>query len=908
MRLVNRDRHSALLFSIFIFFILQFVTAAVRGQSIYVDPHPDHPDPFAIFLASSSVSVEIHEGVAHTTLVQVFANPNNWSAEGRYLFPLPEGAAVTDFKLTMDGVAVSGQVLDREKAASIYMDIVRRIRDPALLEYLGNRVFQARIFPFEPNGTRTLTLSYAQILPREGDYHVFRYLTGQGTSQGYRRFGRRGSSGIPVQGSPSGNINQASRFVIEGTITDDRSIQSIYSPTHKLAVEQSSPDSVYFSGEGNLLVSKGFTLYYACGVDNDIGISVMAHRPEGEDGYFLLTISPGWKEEEKTRVPRDLIFALDISGSMGSSNKLEQAIGALDFGLGTLDSQDRFGLVTYNSTVKQWRQNLTHATPRDVSEAREYIKSLEAGGGTNIEEALSQASFLAREADADDGGNGSSRPIYVVFLTDGLPTVGECDPEILIAQSGENLPHSVRLFTWGVGTNVNVYLLDHLAGNHNGSSTYIYPFQNLEVKVSAFFERISRPVLTDLNLDFDGVEVHDLFPYQLRDLFRGNQITVMGRYSRSQSPVITLGGLQDGRDRSIISRIELPEIDTTTEFLAPLWAQRKVGFLLEQIRLNGYSEELRSEVVTLGEKYGLVTPYTGYLVTEPENVTRNTAAPPADYIDRGLMNVHYRSGSGAGGNRSRISGKVTDSSTGVPLAAVNVFVLSTDDIPTSMGAFTNSEGDYVILDVPPGRYNVRASMMGYRTKSIDSLVVAAGMISGQDITLNATVLNVGEIVTVTAFRDMIQRDVTSAQVSFMIDEIERMAIASTSDILSLQTNTITLPDTSLYTNRAGISQQVGAGAVFSSSYEKALQSSTNPWDVLGDSRRRIGDKTFNLDKDTGIWRDSALEEDQELTEIVIGSEAFMDLWRQNELFVRYASLGEKVEVELDGKGFRILLP
>ena len=617
-------------------YLLMAVSAsAAQAQQVHIVPHREHPNPNSIYLASANISVEIQNGVAHTTLTQVFTNPNHWRAEGLYLFPLPEGAAVTDFRLTMDGVPVKGEVLDSEKARRIYLDIVRRIRDPALLEWIGHRVFQARIFPFEPDGERTLALSYAQVLPQEGEYRVFRYLTGQGRTAGHPVMTPVVGPAVPVQirpPAPAGRRRSGpARFVIEGSIVEDHPIRAVYSPTHRLGLEQEESTVAQFSAEGVLHRREGFVLYYSTGRERGIGMSLLTHRPEGEDGYFLLTITPGWRTE-RSPMPKNVIFVLDTSGSMQEDRKFEQAVEALDFGLGTLSPGDRFGLVTYNSTVRAWQDVLSPAERREVQSARDYILTLSAGGGTNIEGALAQAALLARDG-ADGNGSRATDLTYVIFLTDGLPTVGERDPDVLLDQAEDQLPGAVRLFTWGVGYDVNAFLLDRLAEAHGGRSAYVEPAEDLEVKVSSFFKSVSTPVMADLELAVDGVDCYDMFPTDLPDLFEGGTITVMGRYSEGGSARLRLSGMVESDAREVVHSERLPGRRAETSFLAPMWAQRKVGYLLEQIRLHGESEELKSEIISLGERYGLVTPYTSYLViedmmrTEEESGVLDAAAP-----------------------------------------------------------------------------------------------------------------------------------------------------------------------------------------------------------------------------------------------------------------------------------------
>ncbi len=752
---------------------------ALGGRAHRGLPAPDHTDPHAIYLASSHLSVEIRAGVAHATLHQAFANPNPWRAEGIYLFPLPEGATVTDFRLTMDGEPVRGEVLSAERARDIYLDIVRRIRDPALLEWMGHRIFQARIFPFEARGERELQLSWAQALPREGDYRVFRYLTGQGSAAGAAPLMIRDDRTVRIPDRPpvsgGGGIepprDRRSVFVVEGTIEEEYPIRSLYSPTHPLAVTHADENTrAAFSAEGTLYTREGFALYYDTGERAEIGLSLLTNRPPGDDGWFLLTITPGRVRAPAT-LPRDVFFVLDTSGSMQGDRKLDQAVAAIDFGLSTLGPDDRFALITYNSTVSGWRDGIAPAERHVVAEARDHIHQLRAEGGTNIEGALALSARLARRAVEEDldrrpgpAGRRHRGLTYIVFLTDGLPTVGEEDPDALLELAGEDVPGEVRLFTWGVGYDVNAFLLDRLAGEHGGRSAYVEPHEDLEAKVSSFFSGVSTPVLSGLELSFPGADVFDLYPAELPDLFAGSEITVIGRFRGRGPAEIRLAGRAGERDETVRRRIVLPERERGGAFLAPMWAQRKVGFLLEQIRLHGESEELKGEIVALGERYGIVTPYTSYLVVE-ERMRR-----AMDELD---------------------------------------------------------------LDAPEAMAAARMAQEAVMARS--------------------------------------------------------------------------RPDRSVYSGRAGAREQTGAGDIQLSVAEQAMQNATifKQADYL--RVQRVEEKTFEL-QESGAWRDQALRSDQRLDEIAVGGEAFLALLARRPELARFAALGETVEVEFDGRGYRIVLP
>jgi Ca-activated chloride channel family protein len=241
----------------------------------------------------------------------------------------------------------------------------------------------------------------------------------------------------------------------------------------------------------------------------------------------------------------------------------------------------------------------------------EFISKLRPVGGTNINGAMIAAMGQFDRAE---------RPRILVFLTDGLPTVGETNIGRIVENTRGARAPGVRLFTFGVGYDVNTALLDKLASENAGVADYVEPKENLEIKVSNFFAKINFPVLTDLILNMGGVETDLVYPRNLPDLFKGTQITLIGRYQNPddlQRVNVSLTG-KTGRTARTYNfenlRFSLKEDDN--DFLPRLWATRRVGWLMEQIRTNGEQKELRDEIVDLGTRYGIVTPYTSYLAVE----------------------------------------------------------------------------------------------------------------------------------------------------------------------------------------------------------------------------------------------------------------------------------------------------
>jgi Ca-activated chloride channel family protein len=545
------------------------------------------------------VNVTIENQVATTRVDQLFVNETNRDLEGTYVFPLPEDAAVTSFSMFVDGEKLDGQVLTREEARALYESIVRRNRDPALLEYVGRGAFQARVFPVPAGGQRRLQLEYTQVLSQ--DSNLVRYVYPLNTE----RFSPR-----PLQ--------QASVTV---TIHSATPLKSIYSPRHDVSVTRGDDTSATVSWEAaNVLPRQNFELTYGVSPD-EVGIHVLSAKPAGEDGYFLLLAAPPVAPAGERIVPKDVSLVLDTSGSMAGT-KIDQSKSALKYVLNRLNPQDRFNLVTFSSTVSPFAAQMQSLSERD--RALTFVDSLVASGGTNINDAL----LAALKADTGD------RPHTVVFVTDGLPTVGPQQPEEIVANAKAAVGSTgakTRIFTFGVGYDVNTTLLDKLAADFGGVSAYVKPQDNLEEAISSFYTKVGTPVLTDLKLDFGAAGIYDVFPAQLPDLYAGGQLVVAGRYRNPGVVDVTLSGASAGQARRYTaSGVTLASGPVPSqESLPRLWASRKIGFLLSEIRLHGASKELVDEIVALATRYGIATPYTSFFVPEPGQPPRPGVALPA---------------------------------------------------------------------------------------------------------------------------------------------------------------------------------------------------------------------------------------------------------------------------------------
>ncbi|MGB2982695.1 MAG: VIT domain-containing protein, partial [Candidatus Bipolaricaulia bacterium] len=530
------------------------------------------------------VTVTIRDGIVTTHVDQLFRNETGRDVEGRYIFPLPPGAVVSSFTMWVDGQALEAQVLNADEARAIYEDFVRRAIDPALLEYIGRDALSARIFPIPDGGERRIEITYTELLSAENGVYRYRYPLDT------ERF-----SAWPLD-----------RVNISIDVETTSPLAAVYSPTHRMTVERTGAfgaTGVY--EEHDLLPSHDFLLYYGVSAE-ELGMTLLTYRTPGEDGFFLLIATPPRVEADAAPLPKDLVFVLDRSGSM-SGEKIEQAKEALRFILENLNPDDRFAVVAFSDYVEAYQTGLEPVSPGAVGSAIAWSSRLDATGGTDIDEALSVAFPLFEEND---------RPRFVIFLTDGEATAGETDPVVIAENALAANLFSARVFVFGVGYDVNTVLLDQLAEENRGTTTYVLPEENLEVSLSAFYRKIASPVLADTELDIAGIDTFDVFPRVLPDLFRGTQLLVLGRYRDEGDGRVTVSGQVEGVSTAYTTLQSFPDIALESSFLPRLWAGRKIAHLLNQIRIYGESDELVNEVIALSKAYGIITPYTSFLIDD----------------------------------------------------------------------------------------------------------------------------------------------------------------------------------------------------------------------------------------------------------------------------------------------------
>ena len=560
---------------------------------------PPRPYIFApLEVTYHHVNVKIDGQVATTSVDQEFFNPNPSRLEGTYLFPIPKGAQIDRFTMDIGGKQVEAELLPADKARRIYEDIVRKAKDPALLEYADRDVFKVRIFPIEPHGKKRITISYTQLL--KSDAGLVSYVYPLNTEK---------FSAKPIKS-----------VSIKVELESKQPLKSIYSPSHSVEIKRHGPNRATVGFEtSDAKPDTDFALYFAPEKD-DLGVNLLAHKTGDRDGYFLLLVSPGLETKRQNIVPKDVAFVLDTSGSM-AGKKLEQAKKALQFCVENLNDEDRFEIIRFSTEVEPLFDQLVRASEVNRDKANDFIKELKPIGGTAIDDALKKALSLATVGYAGRPLRSTpERPLVVIFLTDGKPTIGTTDEGQILANVKKQNEWRTRIFCFGIGTDVNTHLLDKITEETRAVSQYVLPEEDLEVKVSSFFSKIKEPVLANPTLKFTGdVRVSKLYPSPLPDLFRGDQLVLVGRYSGRGDSAVVLEGTVNGATRKFTYEVDFPRHDDEHEFIPRLWATRRVGYLLDEIRLHGENAELKDEVTELARKYGIVTPYTAYLIVEDED-------------------------------------------------------------------------------------------------------------------------------------------------------------------------------------------------------------------------------------------------------------------------------------------------
>ena len=544
------------------------------------------------------IKIGIKNQLVTTKVDQIFINPNDFEVNGMYIFPVPDAAVVSNLALSIDGELVNGELLSQEQSHQIYRNSARYGGNRAILEHLGTRAFAVEVPGIPAYGERRIQFEYSQIISADSNLTKYTYP-------------------LSLAKSASASIRN---LHVEMEIASEDELRTVYSPSHEVTIDRKDDRHVRVSYEGtDIDPDDDFLCYYSVSDDN-FGITLLTHRAdEKEDGYFMLLVSPKYEVKQTEIVEKDFIFVLDRSGSM-AGRKVEQAKKALRYCVQNLNDGDRFNLILFNEDITSLADRLNRGeewfggerwpdstvlsdklidAKNGREKAFEFIDGIEGRGMTNINEALLTA--LAEKPDP-------KRPRIVVFLTDGQPTAGVTNPALIlenVAKANKNLS---RIFVFGVGYDVNVRLLDKMAADNGGTRNYVEPNEDIEDAVSSLFRKMNEPVLVDVGINFGGIITKALSPKNLPDLFREEQLTLLGRYESYGDTVLKLRGIISSEQHEFSKSVHFSELEPDNDFLPHLWAQRRIAELVDEAGLNGGNRELLDEIERLSEEYGVLTP------------------------------------------------------------------------------------------------------------------------------------------------------------------------------------------------------------------------------------------------------------------------------------------------------------
>ena len=577
-------------------------------------------------------TVSIVEQVATTTLEVSLRNPTSRRLEAEVILPVPDGAAVRGFDFQGSGAEPSAQLLPKDEARRIYDSIVAKIRDPALLEFIGYNLIRSSVFPVEPRGLQRIRLTYEHVCPADGD---------------------RIDYVLPRSESLEYNVPWSVRL----TVKSKRTISTVYSPSHAVDTHLTGGRQVAVNLTAGVPVEPGpFRLSLLLTADEGISATMLAYPdPHVGGGYFLLLAGvPEKQQGSRPKIRREVTLVLDRSGSM-NGEKLKQVREAAMQIIAGLAPDESFNIIAYNEAVDVFSTRPVSKTEANVRAARNYLQGMLARGGTNIHDALLEA---LRQKPTKD------RLSIVLFLTDGRPTIGQTDERAIRNLVKTSNKRAKRVFTFGVGVDVNSPLLENIAYESRATSTFVLPNEDVELKVASVFRRLSGPVLADPELavlDIDGQpavgRTRDLIPMRLPDVFQDDQLVLVGQYVSDEPLMFRLTGNYAGQQRTFKFKFRLDKATTRNSFVPRLWAQRKIGILIDAIRSSGADasaaaggqvdpklKELVDEVVRLSTEFGILTEYTAFLAREGTDLASREAVAAQAYQNFDARARQTRSG------------------------------------------------------------------------------------------------------------------------------------------------------------------------------------------------------------------------------------------------------------------------
>ena len=570
-------------------------------------------------LKHTDVHASVSGYIGSVEVTQQFLNPYSGKIEAVYVFPLPHNAAVNEFIMTIGERRIRGIIRERKEAEQIYQDAKQQGYVASLLTEERPNVFTQRVANIEPGKEIDVDIKYFHTLEYvDGWYEfVFPMVVGPrfnppGSTNGIGAVAR-GDSGASGQETEVHYLRPGERTAHDIALRVDVdagvAIEEFKCSTHQIASQQPSPERLSVSlAPADSLPNRDFVLRYRIAGDS-IKSGFVTHRDE-RGGFFTLMLYPPQELQDLKRQPLELVFVLDCSGSM-SGRPIEQAKAAIQRGLRLLQPGDSFQIITFSMAASSFGSRPLEATAENIGHAQRYVRSLEGEGGTMMIEGIKAALDFPHD---------SQRLRFVCFLTDGY--IGN-EAEIL-GEVHKRLGAS-RIFSFGIGSGVNRYLLDHMAKAGHGAVAYLGPNDSAAQIMEDFFNRIGHPAMTDLNIDWGGLNVTEVFPSKAPDLFVGRPVILAGRFAGNADTIVRFNGIAVDRPVQVAIPAPIGSASTANDGLPAVWARMKIAELADESSYRP-DPELPETIKQVALDYGLMSPFTAFIAVDSTRRTEGSEA------------------------------------------------------------------------------------------------------------------------------------------------------------------------------------------------------------------------------------------------------------------------------------------
>ena len=629
-------------------------TQSTQGELTIYDK--DGKPSGACPLKHTDVKADISGFLVRATVTQEFENSADHKIEAVYTFPLPQNSAVDDMTMFVGGRTVKGKIAKREEAKQIYEDARRKGNVASLLDQERPNIFTQSVTNIMPGEKIKIVISYVETLKYEdGNYEfVFpmvvgpRYIPGNAISKqagGWANDTDRVPDASRITPNVAKPGSRAGHDIsVEVSLDAGVPLDNVISKTHDVDINRNGNNKAVIKLKNQAsLPNKDFILKYDV-AGKKINDAVLTHNG-ANGGFFQLILQPPDRPTNEQVTPKELVFVLDTSGSM-SGFPIEKAKEAMKHAIDGLNPRDTFNLITFAGDTHVLFPKPVAATPENLRMAQDFLADRRGGGGTEMMKAIRAAL---------DPTDSQEHVRIVCFMTDGY--VGNENEIIADIKRHPN----ARIFSFGIGSSVNRFLLDKMAQAGRGEVEYVALNDDGSKAAQRFHERVQNPLLTDIEVDWGGLQVRDVLPKQIPDLFSAKPLILTGKYTGSGRATIRLRGKQAGQTLTREIAVDFPASQSQHDVLATLWARTKIDDLTMQDPGNAERLDLRESITALGLQYRLMTQYTSFVAVEEKIITDGTTPRRVDVPVEMPEGVSYESvfGSEKDEQKQQIAGNMT---------------------------------------------------------------------------------------------------------------------------------------------------------------------------------------------------------------------------------------------------------